>query len=509
MDILFRRTFVIAILLSLGHSYCHGQSTYFNSIFNYNDFSPSVATIAYEGDYVFSGITYDSTTNSLSYYVSRIDSNGSIKYWKNITDPASQYWAGYVGSLVSLEPDGYAAAGNINRPDIANAILYRFNSHGDTLWTREYPDTINGNWTQFWNCNSCSDGGFIMTGYQTVDSYQTNALLVKADSSGNLEWEKQFGNSGWRKQGYSVTETPDMGYLLGIYQYIANDDTTGDPVVLKLDNKGLIEWEKNIGGPTRDFFTQVCIGNDGNYIAGTSVSDSASSLLHYSRIKIVKLSPEGDIIWEELYTGTEIDNKLYSIYPDHSGGYIATGRRNNFNNDPENWSNSFGWLLKISENGDSLWYRDYQYYSGTEQDRNELFDLCLSQDKGYLMVGQASSWTDPQTAWVIKADSLGCDTPGCTTVGIPDELAFFDELSGSLNIYPSPSKISINIHHSPPHTKYLIIIYDVVGNKHDEIEVPRGQRETIINISSYSPGVYVAVLKNNRGMVARRKFIKR
>jgi hypothetical protein len=183
---------------------------------------------------------------------------------------------------------------------------------------------------------------------------------------------------------------------------------------------GNVEWEKNLGGPYRDFFTQVCLGNDGNYIAGTSLSDSTSGDNHFSRIKIYKLSQSGDIIWENYYCMTELDNKLYSICPDHNGGYIATGHRNNKYH-PGHWGFMYGWLIKIDEDGDSVWYREYQYYTATEDDKNYLYDLCLTPDGGYAMVGQVSTWTEPQTAWVIKVDSMGCDTPGCS-IGVGIEI---------------------------------------------------------------------------------------
>ncbi|MCK4569382.1 MAG: hypothetical protein KAT76_03775, partial [Bacteroidales bacterium] len=109
---------------------------------------------------------------------------------------------------------------------------------------------------------------------------------------------------------------------------------------------------------------------------------------------------------------------------------------------PINWIDSYGWLLKIDENGDSLWYREYHYYTGTEFDFNELYDLCLSPDGGYAMVGQVSTWIEPQTAWVIKVDSLGCDTPGCATgMNIYAPRGAENE---ALWIYPNPANAYLN-----------------------------------------------------------------
>ena len=498
---------LIFIVISLLLHNASGQGIYFNNAYNYNNFSPALAVVEHQNSYVYTGVTYDSVNNSLSFYIASIDSIGNLNYWNTISDPDKLYWAGYRGcGLSRVSQEGFVASGCVNHPDRTNAILYRFNDFGDTIWTKQYADTINNMWTQFWDCNTTNDKGFILAGNQTVEAYYTNIFLIKADSLGNEQWRKEYGTPGWIKHGYNVVQTPDKGYLLGCYEYIAGQDTTGDPVVMKVDSMGNFEWKKNIGGPTRDFFTQVCLGNDGTYIAGTSISDSVGSTLNYSRVKINKLSTDGDIIWERYYTKTDIDNKLYSIYPDHNGGYIAAGRRNDYYN-PINWIDSYGWLLKIDENGDSLWYREYHYYTGTEFDFNELYDLCLSPDGGYAMVGQVSTWIEPQTAWVIKVDSLGCDTPGCATgMNIYAPRGAENE---ALWIYPNPANAYLNCRLQIADCRSLLLIYDMFGRKQDEMRIPRGQNIVCLDVSDYPAGIYIAALKSDKGILGRSKFVKR
>jgi len=496
-------------MLSLIVQLSNSQSIYFNKSYNYNDFSPALAVIEYENNYIFYGITNDSINNTVSVYLASIDSIGNLYYWNTISHPEKLFWAGYHGSgLNRVSNNGFICAGCVNHPDRTNAILYRFNDIGDTIWTKQYPDTINHLWTQFWDCNTSEDKGFIMSGNHTVEAYNTNILLIKTDSLGNEQWRKEYGMPGWIKHGYNVVQTPDKGYLLGCYEYIAGQDTTGDPVVMKVDSMGNFEWEKNIGGPTRDFFTQVCIANDGNFIAGTSISDSVGSVLHYSRIKIVKLSVEGEIVWEKHYTKTDIDNILYAIYPDNQGGYIACGRRNDYYNTQGNWTVSYGWLLKLNEVGDSIWYREYQYYTGTDHDRNSLYDLCFTNDGGYALAGEISNWLEPQTAWVIKVDSFGCDSPGCQTVDIfePQYIS-----KGSFLLYPNPAstEIQIDIRYTISNNRISMLIYDIFGRKQDEVIIPKRKTKIQINISSYPAGIYVATLKSEREILDRKKFVVR
>lgn len=494
----------ILVLTSIGYA----QSTYFNKGYLYNDYTSALAIVENQNKYVFWGVTYDSIDNNESVFLASIDSTGNLLYWNTISNSQNEYWAGYRGSLEKVDKNGYISAGHVNYANRSNAILYRFDLWGDTIWTQQYLDTISEMRTQFWNCNTTSDNGFVGIGYHSIEPYNGDILLVKTDSLGTELWRKEYGlASNNIEMGYSVAQTPDLGYLIGYYHYVSAQDDTGDPVVMKVDSVGNPEWELNLGGPFRDFFTQVCIGNDGNYIAGTSLSDSTSGTSHYSRIKIYKISPEGNILWNKYYCQTELDNKLYAIYPDHDGGYIATGKRRNLTH-PGNWNRSYGWLLKVDENGDSVWYREYRYYISSGNTFNDLYDIALSPDKGYVIAGSAWNISDPLRAWIIKVDSMGCDTPGCATgVGI-DYFQRPETGDRSLYIFPNPSSDNIYIRHQLSGIKYQISIFDLYGRKQDEIIIPKDQEQIKVDVSGYPAGVYVAVMKDEKGVVARAKFVK-
>jgi hypothetical protein len=45
------------------------------------------------------------------------------------------------------------------------------------------------------------------------------------------------------------------------------------------------------------------------------------------------------------------------------------------------------------------------------------------------------------------------------------------------------------------------------GRKQEEIQIPKGQKELQIDVSDYHQGIYIAVLRSEREMLDRKKFV--
>ena len=111
------------------------------------------------------------------------------------------------------------------------------------------------------------DGGYVLGGYSNSnisgDKTENNRggddyWIVKIDSSGNIQWEKTIGGSGYDDL-FSMEQTTDSGYILGgrSDSNISGDKTENsrgltDYWILKLDALGNIQWQKTIGGNDDD-----------------------------------------------------------------------------------------------------------------------------------------------------------------------------------------------------------------------------------------------------------------
>ena len=151
---------------------------------------------------------------------------------------------------------------------------------GDISCAVSYATNFGGNGNDYFNAVTATlDGGFIAVGYSTTALFGDgdwtgvtgkggeDAIIVKYDASGNVQWRKNFGGSGndWF---YSVTATPDGGFVAVGNSYIApsgNGDWTGvigkgnDAIIVKFDAYGDVVWKKNFGGSGNlDFDSLIC-----------------------------------------------------------------------------------------------------------------------------------------------------------------------------------------------------------------------------------------------------------
>lgn len=177
--------------------------------------------------------------------------------------------------------------------------------------------------------------------------------VVKIDSSGNIEWEKTYGGSKI-DVGHEIKATSDGGYIFFGYSNSADGDISyhyGYPEnhnywVVKIDHTGEIEWEKSFGdeyGHNGNSIVQTA--DDGYILAGSfGIYYGAPPNISY---KIIKLNVNGETEWIESYGGSERDIPK-KILITEDGGYIMVGQSESEDGDlPGNYGGYDAWILKL------------------------------------------------------------------------------------------------------------------------------------------------------------------
>ena len=91
------------------------------------------------------------------------------------------------------------------------------------------------------------------------------ALVAKFDSSGNLQWQKQYQSSIGSSALYALNQTSDGGYIWA--GYLQDSSTYAEyAIVAKLDSRGDIQWQKTSG--IAEYATDVRQTADGGCIVG-------------------------------------------------------------------------------------------------------------------------------------------------------------------------------------------------------------------------------------------------
>jgi hypothetical protein len=521
---------IILVFFLTNLRFTYSQQVYFSNTYNlcqnYENeaWSGADGIIQLEDGYVISGYSVDTV-----YFwwrripILKINYEGIPISFKSFGDTNADYYTGVSGSFLKKNDNQFYIAGvkEFWQPEnYAVGYLMSFDSNFDTNWTKIYnlnKDLINDTNANFSQVAICSNQDLIFAGSMNG----SHLLLLRTDSSGNTLWSKLFHYGSYSLcTGYSVIQTSDGGFALGGFQYTIGQPETGDPMIVKTDSLGNQQWVKYLGGNYEDNKAMLSQAKDGTIIMGSTYGEYMNGDVPISDINLVKLNNSGTVIWDKKYGSSIQYNYLLNVRALPNGDIIAVGKR------PDVFPHYAGWILKVNENGDSLWYREYSYLNG-EYSINHLSDVILSSDNGLIACGYVTPMapdTGNRDAWVIKLDSIGCDSAGCdTTVEIKEQHGGLEVWRlGGLEIWPNPAReqIHVRLNRDELHGRwnmddgrfnkdFILVIYDIFGQEVMKSKVFLQNRMTSLNISDLPSGFYLASCKDSRNRIYSVKFIVR
>ena len=484
------------------------QVYYFNNSFEYDIigmWDNSRAIIEVDDGYIIGGMT--GGENLFWYYLAfrKIDFQGNEMWTILYGEPDKQYWIGFPGSLIKTSDGGYLMCGTYKDNEIIvdAGLLVKFNEDFDVLWTKKRSDTVSpSNYLYyFFQCKEVQNEGYIVIGDKKPYGEPSKIYLVETDFSGNILWEKVYGTGSYYYQAFSVIQTTDGGYAIGGYRFLMGpSQVDADPIIYKTDSLGNLEWEKNIGGPYDDYYPVLTVANDGNIVVGTCYADSMLTPSDPSRTtNIMKINNNGDILWDKKYGESIHHNAIRNIRTLENGDYIAVGAR------VSDYPHNSGWTFRLSPDGDSIWYRQYDNLLGASSE-NYLNDVISTSDGGFAACGKVIPYppdVGSQDAWVIKVDSMGCDTPGCATGTFVRELPPFGVGKGEeLRVWPNPAKEMFKVQCSgfgssmfggsklKAGNNKVLSVYNSQGLKVKEINIPAGKETLTVDVKGWQRGIY-------------------
>ncbi|WP_370571816.1 disaggregatase related repeat-containing protein [Methanomethylovorans sp.] len=342
-----------------------------------------------DGGYIVAGESWGGGGRDA--WLIKVDSNGNQQWNKTFGESDIDY----ASSVQQTSDGGYIIAGTTIQYGAGgeDAWLIKTDSSGNELWNKTFGGS---NYDVANSVDQTSDGGYIVAGgtvsYGAGDS---DAWLIKVDSSGNQQWNETFGEARW-DNAESVQQTSDGGYIIagGTESYGAS---WMDAWLIKTDSNGNQKWSKTFWNLADhwEYVYSVQQTADGEYIlAGDSGYGDGGS----NDALLIKVDSNGNKKWSKIFDGTssEGDNK-FSVDQTSDGGYIVAGSTNSYGAGEDD-----ALLIKVDSNGNQQWNKTF---GGSMPD--SAYSVQQTSDGGYIIAGTTRSYgTGIGDAWLIKVAPL-------------------------------------------------------------------------------------------------------
>ncbi|MHC0441976.1 T9SS type A sorting domain-containing protein [Flavobacterium sp. 3-210] len=330
--------------------------------------------------------------------------------------------------------------------------------------------------------------------------------IVKLNKEGNIEWQKTYGGQ-YADLLRSMEQTSDNGYILAGYsnspisgEKTDNNKGAGDYWIVKIDDSGVIQWQKTYGADGDDQPYVIHQTVDGGYIIGGN-SDSKNALTTQGGIVsngtdlwLLKLDQEGSVDWSKTYDFGKVDI-LTSLVEnnDHSflvGGYakseivrsaastIAKAVGASLDKDGVNDYIA----LKTDEKGEEIWNKTVG--SGGEDILRKVIE---TRDGGYIMAGTSNS-----NASKDKNSNIGSND--FWVVKLKDKQKV-ERVKSSIEAIPNPVKTYTNVIIGYDFKEGTATLVDISGRILQEFKIE--SRTVPVDLSRYAEGIYIINIKTD------------
>ncbi|MBP9070621.1 MAG: T9SS type A sorting domain-containing protein [Bacteroidia bacterium] len=268
--------------------------------------------------------------------------------------------------IIQAVDKGLVVAGDYQ----SNSLITKVDSTGNVLWSKQY--LIASQFSSLKNICSTSDSCYVVVG-----TYTQNTICMKVKKNGDVVWAKAIPSLWGTTE--SVLQTKDKGFII--------TSTEGLATVTKLDSIGNFQWKQRINSANHQ--------NDA--ITAKQLPDSSYAVLVYREVNnnsvfmshstIINLSKTGNLIWARSYNkSTEIFNSGMDMEVVNDGIVIFMS----INSSPSPLA-----LLKTDFSGNVIWCKSYS--GGANASNGDRRRLIRTRDKGFVFGING----------IMKTDSIG------------------------------------------------------------------------------------------------------
>lgn len=174
--------------------------------------------------------------------IMKINPFGDVLWYKMFYDRDESIAVGDLRTVTTDNQGNYYAAGTVHEwsspydpyDDMKfRAAVIKFDTNGNVEWQKEFSEGRDMDY--FFGMTNTRDGNFIATGLSQFTDYGERVSVVKFDPEGNKLWSKHVD---YPDNGLVIVKHPNEGYLI----------QTDGPII-KINEEGVEEWRKQTRPP--------------------------------------------------------------------------------------------------------------------------------------------------------------------------------------------------------------------------------------------------------------------
>ncbi|WP_338811926.1 gliding motility-associated C-terminal domain-containing protein [Bernardetia sp. Wsw4-3y2] len=283
--------------------------------------------------------------------------------------------------------DGYVILGDVQAGSRKDLYLSKIDESGELIWQRTYGDS-NTDETS-WHLLRTNDNGFLISASTTASfSSVDRVLFIKTDNNGNIQWQKTYTYSNYVAPTHAL-ELSNGDYMVTGYFAFDSNRNNRSGMVMRISATGTIIWCKGYhrGGFNDDQISQYFIGirqiQNGNFIIPTAYGGNGSGTPsgRYDN-SITCIDGSGNQVWGKRF-GASDNDEFRVILPISSTETIVAGSYRNTASDLEMA------FCKVQQNGTITQRKKFGrsgfervFYATATADRSKLYFVGYTSSVG-------------------------------------------------------------------------------------------------------------------------------
>jgi hypothetical protein len=280
----------------------------------------------------------------------------SENYW--ILSPQHPKHAPVKPVEIKIDNDHIYVVGLDQGPTQKFGIVHKISKNGGLIWDKKIRKTfVSGqDHISYGVAVDSSSGDVYVCGRTEPNTIFQQGYIVKYNSSGDLQWQKTYGDPVGSDVNFRCIEVDGNGDVYAAGLFVSSSNTSFEPTIVKFDSDGNVQWKYiySITGALRGCEPLSMAIDSGNnvYICGSRTETGPTEIA-----PIIKVNSSGSIQWDRGINTLGIGNssvKLNSLAIDSSDNVYVVGEiRGAGSTDPGD-----AYIAKCNSSGDFLWQRN-------------------------------------------------------------------------------------------------------------------------------------------------------